>query len=419
MKRPLLLPLALLATLLTVAAAPGDWPTWRGANRDGHSTETGLLKEWPKDGPPLVWKATGLADGFASVTVSAGRIFTTGHTNFVTGDQTNRKELVLALDVRDGRILWSTAVGDFPARLDHPGSRVTPTVDGDVLFTVSAIGDFACIETATGKIRWTKQLKQELGGTQPGWGYSESPLVDGNLVVCTPGGARGAILAFNKSNGEIAWRSTDFKDGAQYAGLVPATIGGVKQYIQMTGRSVVGVAAADGKLLWKADRSGPTAAVPSPIYADNQLYATSGYGVGCNGYSITKDSAGFKVEPLWANKAIGNHHGGVIKVGDYVYGLADNQKLVCQDFKTGDEKWADRCVGKGAVAFVDGMLYCRSEGKGEVALVEASPDGYREKGRFMPPDRSRRQAWAHPVVAGGKLYLRDMDVLLCYDVKAK
>ncbi len=410
--------LTLLATLLTATAAPGDWPTWRGPKRDGISTETGLLKTWPKEGPPLAWKATGLGEGFASVTIAAGRIFTSGHADVVDGGQTNRKEFVFARSVRDGSVLWSTALADA-TRLDHPGSRVTPTVDGEFLYTVSAYGDFTCLEAASGKVRWTKQLKRELNGTQPGWGYSESPLVDGDLVLCTPGGAKGTILAVRKTSGEIAWRSTDFKDGAQYAGLVPATIGGVKQYIQMTGRSVAGVAAADGQLLWKVDRNGPTAAVPSPIYADNHLYATSGYGVGCNGYSITKDSAGFKVEPLWANKAIGNHHGGVIKVGDYVYGLADSGKLICQDFKTGDEKWADRCVGKGAVALVEGLLYCRSEGRGEVALVEASPEGYREKGRFMPPDRSKRQAWAHPVIAGGKLYLRDMDVLLCYDVKAK
>jgi outer membrane protein assembly factor BamB len=253
-----------------------------------------------------------------------------------------------------------------------------------------------------------------------GWGYAESVLVDGDKVVCTPGGPKGTILALNKTTGEVVWRTKDFTDSAAYSSLVPAEIGGVRQYVQLTDASVVGVAADSGRVLWRATRRGATAVIPTPVVYNNHVFVTSGYGIGCNLFRVTPGAAGkFDVTQVYANKDLTNHHGGVVLVGEYVYGTDDRQ-LVCMNFMTGKVVWKDRSVGKGSVVYADGNLYVRSEGnEGTVALVEATPKGYHEKGRFDQPDRSNENSWAHPVVAGGKLYLRDQDVLLCYDVRAK
>jgi outer membrane protein assembly factor BamB len=237
-------------------------------------------------------------------------------------------------------------------------------------------------------------------------------------LICTPGGAQGALVALNKRDGAVLWQCQQFTDAAHHSSLVAATIDGVPQYIQLTAQSVAGVDAKTGALLWQAKRTGQTAVVPTPLYADHHVYVTSGYGVGCNLFEIRKTGDAFTASQVYAKKEIANHHGGVIKVGDHVYGHSDTGGWVCQELKTGKTVWKDKGVGKGAVAYADGHLYCRSEsGKGTVALVVASPAGYVEKGRFDQPDRSDKNSWAHPVVAGGRLYLRDQDVLLCYDVK--
>lgn len=241
-----------------------------------------------------------------------------------------------------------------------------------------------------------------------------------NRIVCTPGGAKGAMVALDKSSGQTLWQSSAFTDAAHHSSAIAAQIGGVSQYIQLTASSVAGVDAATGALLWRADRQGQTAVVPTPIYADGFVYVTSGYGVGCNLFEVRKAGKEFKAEQAYALPQIANHHGGVIKVGDHVYGYSDTGGWICQEFKTGKVLWKEKGVGKGAVAYADGHLYCRSEsGKGTVALVDATPGGYVEKGRFDQPDRSDKHSWAHPVVVGGRLYLRDQDVLLCYDVRAR
>jgi outer membrane protein assembly factor BamB len=281
--------------------------------------------------------------------------------------------------------------------------------------------DLVCMESATGKVLWQHNLKSELKGKMmSGWGYSESPLIDGGLVVCTPGGAGGTLAAFDKKTGKLAWRSAEWTDSAAYSSVVPATIGGVRQYIQLTEASVAGVAAADGKLLWRASRKGGVAVIPTPIVSDGCVYVTSGYGAGCNLFKVTSAGGKFAVEQVYADGAMANHHGGVIKVGDFVYGHSDKTGWICQDFKTGAVKWQEKGkLAKGALAYADGRLYLRAEsGAGTVALIEASPEGFREHGRFDQPDRSSKNSWPHPVIAGGRLYLRDQDVLLCYDVKA-
>ncbi len=390
------------------AAIESEWPQYRGPKRDGLSPDKGLLKQWPAGGPPLAWKTTGVGAGYSSVVVAGNRIYT-------LGDVENSCRL-LALNAADGKILWSTPLGPAGGDNDYPGPRSTPATDGTLVFALTQNGDLACVQAATGRLVWKVNLESQFGGRMmSGWRWSESPLLDGNLVVVTPGGSRGTVLALNKANGAPAWQSAQLKDSAAYSSLVPVDWGNVRQYIVFTDKSVAGVAARNGQLLWRADRPGETAVIPTPVTKDGVVFVTSGYNVGCNAFQVGFAGGRFTARELYSGKQMRNHHGGVVLVGDHVYGF-DEGVLKCIELKTGREVWADRSVGKGAVAYADGHLYCRSE-NGPIALVEAMPEGYREKGRFDQPDRSRRQAWPHPVVFGGKLYIRDQDVLLCFDVR--
>ncbi len=406
-----------LAAILAILAASGsvshtaDWPQWQGPARDGSSKETGLIKQFPEKGPKLDWKSVGLGAGFSTVSVVGDRLYT-------CGDRSDTS-FVFALDAKDGKQVWAAKLGKpgAPGWGGFAGPRATPTVDGDLLFTVDQWGDLICLATADGQEKWRKSYEQDFGGKRPEWGFSESPLVDGDKLVVTPGGGKGAILALNKKTGAVIWQTAGFTDPAQYSSLIIAEIGGVKQYVQLTGENVVGVS-VDGKVLWKAPRKGKTAVIPTPVVKDNLVYVTSGYGVGCNLFKITVADGKFSAEQVYENKVMANHHGGVILLGDYVYGHSDGKGWTCQDLKTGEAKWVDKSLGKGSLAYADGKFFLRQEDKqGTVALIKATPDGYSELGRFDQPDRSGKQTWPHPVVANGKLYIRDQDVLLCYSVK--
>ncbi|HEY5912771.1 MAG TPA: PQQ-binding-like beta-propeller repeat protein [Verrucomicrobiae bacterium] len=400
----------LLFFLTSSPMGAGDWPQWRGPNRDDVSSESGLLKVWPPNGPSLVWKATGLGEGHGGVSVAGAHVFT-------VGDKSGSSH-ALALDRESGKVIWTAVIGKAGA--DPAGPRSTPTVEGGRVFVLGQFGDLCCLEVATGKEVWRKSLEKDFGGRCGGWRYSESPLVDGDVVVSTPGSARGSMVALNKTNGELIWQTKDFTDPAEYASPIVAQIGGVRQYVQLTGEHVVGVEAKTGKILWRAARHGETATVPTPIFYDNEVYVTSGYGIGCNLFKISKAADVYSAGQVYANKVMVNHHGGVVRVGEYLYGYSDGKGWVCQEFRTGRLVWSNNGVGKGSLTYADGCLYLRSEGgKGIVALVEASPKAYTEKGRFDQPDRSSQNSWPHPVVAGGMLYIRDQDVLLCYDVKTK
>lgn len=394
------------------ASQAADWPQFRGPARDDISKETGLLKQWPKAGPALAWKANGLGGGFSGMSIVGNRLFTMG--------DREGKEYVIALDLATHKKAWEVAVGpDFPNG-NGAGPRCTPTVDGDLLYVLTPQGELIAMQNADGKTLWRKNLKTDFGGRMmSGWGYSESPLVDGASVVCTPGGAQGAVVALNKKTGALIWRCTAVKDAATYSSLLPAEIGGVRQYVQLSDQNVYGVAAENGKLLWSAPFKGRTAVIPTPVCKDGVVFVTTGYGVGCGAFKITAEGGAFKAEPLYTNKLMANQHGGVVLVGDYVYGHSDTgNRLKCLELKTGRMVWEDPSVGKGSLTCADGMLYLRAErGAGAVALVEVTPEGYKEAGRFDQPERSNVNSWTHPVISGGKLYLRDQDVLLCYDVK--
>ena len=403
-----------MGLLAATGAAAADWPQWRGPNRDDLSTETGLLKAWPPGGPPLAWKSAGLGIGFSGPSLAGDKIFTMG--------DTEQESRVLALSRTDGKVLWAAKVGKAgaPGWGGFAGPRATPTVDGDLVFVIGQFGEVVCVQAADGREVWRKHMTEDFGGGRPEWGFAESPLVDGDRVVLTPGGPAGTLVALNKKTGALLWQTKDWTDSAHYSSVIPVEIGGVKQYVQLTDRNLGGVAAADGKVLWKILRKGATAVIPTPIYADNLVYVSSGYGIGCNLFKITSAGGSFSVEQVYASKVMVNHHGGVIKLGDHLYGFSEGKGWTCQDFKTGEAVWAEKDrLKKGAVAYADGMLYCREEDSGTVALVKATPAGYTECGRFAQPDRAKPKAWPHPVIVDGKLYLRDQDWLFCYDVKAR
>jgi outer membrane protein assembly factor BamB len=394
-----------------------DWPQFMGPARDNISKETGLLKEWPKDGPALAWKIKGIGDGHSSVAVANGKIFTAGK----EGDST----FVYALNEADGKPLWKSGAGGLggsPEGQGGKGPRATPTVDGDMVYMISASGDVSCMTAADGTNVWHKNLNKDFGGKMmSGWGNSESVLVDGNNVICTPGGKNGTLLALNKKTGKPVWQTRGLTDAAAYSSPIAEDIGGVHQIIVLTSANLAGVDAKDGTVLWQISRPGKTAVIPTPVVKDNYIYVTSGYGVGCDLFKVDANGGKFSAEAVYTkNNSMVDHHGGVILLNGDVYGHSDTKGWICQEMMTGKVKWSDKSLDKGTIAYADGHFYCRAETKkGTIALIEASPEGWKETGRFDQPERSDKQAWPHLVIANGKLYVRDMDVLLCYDIKAK
>jgi outer membrane protein assembly factor BamB len=412
------------ATLLSSASA-GDWPQWQGPDRNAISKETGLLKEWSKDGPPLAWKVKGLGGGDSAPSIVAGQIFGMGNRG------TN--EVIWALSEKDGKELWVTRLGpafkqQMPQGKEGPGC--TPTADGERLYVLGLGGDLACLHAKDGKIIWQRSLKGDFGGRVPTWSYRESPLIDGEKVVCTPGGADATLVALDKLTGKTIWKSqVPGSPKAAYASAIAIDFDGQREYVQVTEKALVGVAASDGKFLWRYDRPANRMGIncTTPVYHDGLVFATSAYGAGGGLVKLSKDAdGGVKAEEVYFSKKMQNHHGGMILLDGCLYGANGGNEggsLVCLEFQTGKVLWDARDSGqirapKGSLALADGRLYYRTEG-GAMILIEPSPKQYVERGRFDQPDRSEQPAWAHPVIANGKLYLRDQDVLFCYDVKAQ
>lgn len=406
-----------LVAFVSSAERTGDWPQWRGPQRTGLSAETGLLKTWPAAGPSVLWKVDTAGVGFSTLAVSAGRIFTQGNLADAAGED---RETILALDEKSGATVWKHVPAPEAPAFTHKrgsGPRGTPTIDGGRLYAVGGRGDVSCLEVETGKPVWHKSLTKDFGGSVPGWGYSESPLIDGARVIVTPGGSDGCIVALSKETGEIIWRSTDVKEGAHYSSAIAADVVGVHQIIQFTRERVVGLNAEYGTLLWSYNNSANrTANISTPIYADSCVFSASGYGTGGGLVKLTRAEDTFQANEVYFEKSMQNHHGGIVLVDGYLYGFGSNA-LICLNFKTGEVAWQNRSVGKGSLTYADGHLYCLGENQ-TVGLVEAKPKEYVEKGRFKIPD-SGEHSWAHPVVANGCLYLRDQGTLTCYDVRKK
>jgi outer membrane protein assembly factor BamB len=414
--------LVLAASLWPVAAlSAADWPQWRGPDRNEISKETGLLKSWPKDGPKLLWTFREAGAGYSGPAIVGEVLYTMG--------ADDKNSYLYALDVNTQKKLWNTEIGPrFTNGNWGDGPRGTPTVSGDMVFAIDGTGYLIAANAKTGEKVWLKKLKEELGGANmAGWGYTESPVVEGDQVVCCPGGDQGCIAAFNRKNGDLLWRTKDFKDKCSYSSLLPAEIGGVHQYVYLSAEHVVGVDAKEGKILWKADRKGATAVIPTPIVSGELVFVTSGYGSGCNLLKVTRDDKNeFKVEELKKNANMANHHGGVVLLGQNLYGYDDSKGLVCLDLQSTEpvKDWGEKGKhGKMSVTCADGQLYWYGEKDGAVQLTAADPKAYKENGSFAIPEQAKgRPSGAairtHPVVANGKLFLRDQDLIFCYDVKA-
>jgi outer membrane protein assembly factor BamB len=418
-RRTVCIPAASLLVLSAGLAFAADWPQWRGPNRDGISKETGLLKEWPKDGPKLLWQVKDLGGGYSTPSVVGQRIYV--QTNKGVAD-----EFVKALDVKDGSPVWSIRIGKVgnpDQRPSYPAARSTPTVDGEVLYALGSDGDLACLEIATGKERWKKSLRTDFSGKPGRWAYSESPLVDGDKVICTPGGAEATVVALNKKNGDVIWKSAvPGGDMAGYASLVAADSGGVKQYIAYTGNGLIGVDAKTGKFLWRYDKTKGAMgmSILTPVVGNGLAYS-GGIRSGGGAVRLSADQGSVKAEQVYYDAKLPTAIGGAVLVGDYLYG-SGGQNLLCIDFKTGQVKWSQRSAAPGALCYAEGRLYLHGE-NGDMVLADASPQAYRERGRFKPPDPPKRaqpmeKAWAYPVIANGRLYLRDTECLWCYDIKA-
>lgn len=398
-------------TLLNAPAWGDDWPQWRGPNRTGISQEKGLLKEWPADGPAIRWKAMDIGTGYSAPSIAAGKVFL----------QTTKgnDELAMALNEKDGKTLWSTPIGKVGKNNgpQYPGTRATPTVDGEHLYCLASDSELTCLTTA-GEVVWQKNLMKEFDGKVGNWAYTESLLVDGDLVICTPGGSKATLAALNKKTGDTVWKAA-VPDGdvADYASIMAVEVDKKKQYVQFLRKGVVGVDAKTGAFLWRYNKTVDMGAnILTPVIQNNLVF-TAGSRTGGGLVELKADGAGTKASEVYFEKAVAPSIGGAVLVEGHLYGTTSNG-MFCADFATGKVKWTERGVGAASVCYADGHIYVRGHGN-EIALVEANPTAYKEKGRFKQPERSKIQAWPHPVLANGALYLRDSTVLLCFDVKAK
>ncbi|MBI3856674.1 MAG: PQQ-like beta-propeller repeat protein [Planctomycetes bacterium] len=396
---------AVQATKTDPKAASLDWNQFRGPLRNAQSADTGLLKQWPASGPAVAWKTTGIGVGFSSVCHS-------GKTVFTMGEGEGKCHLV-AINIADGKILWKLNVGaPFTEAQGGTGPRSTPATDGNVVVAVAPAGDIVCARAANGQIAWQKNMKS-LGANMPGFGFVESPFIDGNLVLVSPGGT---VAALNKLNGATVWQSKKLKGSTDYSSLSVAEMGKVKQYLVMTDKSVAGVLATSGAILWEGDFPGDRAVVPTPVFGNGIVFVAAGYGVGCKAFKVALAGGQMRAMEAYASNQFQIHHGGMVLVGEHVYGLHDQGTLKCVELATGKQTWADRNVGKGSIAYADGHLYCRGE-SGAVSLVEANPAEYKVKGNFTPAEKGGAKCWAHPAVSGGKLFIREGDTLTAYSVK--
>jgi outer membrane protein assembly factor BamB len=460
MPRIACLGLSLFAVVLfaeTSLFAADSWPGWQGPNRDNISPDTGLLKKWPEAGPPLKWKAAGLGGGYSNVAVVDGKIYTMGQVGAKAGGYNAQPApaprprparagagagrgrgagrpaqnhggaagdcMVVCLDQQTGKVVWSQKVGGGDP-------NCTPAVDGDRLYALDRNGELSCLDTTDGKIVWHKSFAKDFHGhMMSGWGYSESMLIDGEKVLCTPGADDALVVALDKKTGATIWTGKPPADlgpnglpGAGYSSIMISHGAGVKQYVQIVGRGLVSFRAEDGKFLWNYNRvANRVANIPTPIIKDDYVFASTGYQAGAALVELKKKGDGVEAHEVYflpGNK-VQNHHGGMVLLGDYIYmGNGHNNGFpLCLEWKTGKIAWnGGRGPGTRSAAILeaDGELYFRYE-DGVMALIDASPEGYHLRSKFMLPTHNA-ESWPHPVIVDRLLYLRDQDNLLCYDV---
>jgi len=408
-----------LFSFMTLAQEP-NWNQWRGPNSTNHSFSTGIANSWDAEGPKLLWKINTIGDGYSSVSFYDDKMFT-------MGDLDNQC-YVFALDRNTGKEIWRFHVGKGgDGGGGYPGAFATPACDGETVYAMSQFSEFVALDVKDGSLRWRKNTESDLGGKRMSmWGYSQSPIIDGDKIILPVGGEAGTLAAFSKS-GELLWRSAELKDSSTHASIVPVEIAGVRQYLLLTGGSsgvllsvfggckLAGISPTDGKVLWQIPFRGRIAICSDPVLWDDVVMVSSAYGAGAVFYRITKEGNEFKAEKFHDDDSLVAQHGGLVAANGHFY-LLTERNLACVDAKTGKKVWENRSVGKGSLTYVDGKLIVRSE-RGPIALVEAAPEGYKELGRFLPVDCSEKNTWAYPVVAEKKLFIRDQNVLLCYDLE--
>ena len=398
---------AIVLSLTTVVSNRGidDWPQWRGPKRDGISTEKGLLKTWPQGGPPLAWKASGAGEGYSSFSTAGGRLYTMG--------ARGGAEFVMAFNAADGKKAWETRLGNRFSNDQGDGPRGTPTIDGDRLYVSGASGDVSALDLATGRQIWNINVLRQFGGSNIRWGFSESPLVLSDRIIINAGAPGASIVALTKNNGSVIWKSES--DEAGYSSGLLHEAGGVRQAIFFTARRAMGLDVQTGKLLWSYDRvSNNTANIATPIARGNRVFVSSDYGTGAALLELTPGSG--SAREVYFTREMRNHHASSVLIGEHLYGFS-SAILTAMKFDTGEVAWKDRSVGKGSLIFADDRLYLFSE-NGQVGLAEANPTAYREHGRFQLQTGAAK-TWSHPVVAGGRLFLRDQDTIYAYDVRAR
>jgi outer membrane protein assembly factor BamB len=406
-----------------IGVSTSDWPQWRGPQRDGISQETGLLKQWPADGPKLLWQVHDIGDGYSTPALAGRRIY-------LMSNRGMENEFVQALSAEDGTPIWTTRVGNVGNPNQDPPyakARSTPTVDGDLVYALGSDGDLVCLEAESGKVRWQKSLRREFGGTPGQWAYAESPLLDGDILVVTPGGEQATMVALDKKTGAVIWKSAiPGGDPAEYTSAIIVQGGGRKQYVQYVNKGIVGVDAKTGQFLWRYREAakGP-AQYFSPVGREGYVYGGA-LSVGGGLVRLKADGDGVSAEQVYFERGLPHGLGGAVLIGDCLYGLdMIGRALVAVEFLTGKVKWKAEDFGRGSLIYADGHLYFHDE-KGDVRLVEVNPEGFREKGRFTPPAQPKRKtagsftegAYSFPVIANGRLYIRDLETLWAYDIRA-
>lgn len=431
---PRLLASAALTLALTLTLSAADWPTFRGADRTDVSKETGLLSKWPADGPKVAWTTKGLGVGFSSVAVMGDMVYTLGDVERpakkpdAKPDEVEKSCLLFGIDRKSGTKKWELKVGPAGGGGGYVGPRCTPSTDGTHVYALGFAGDLVCATAKDGKEVWRKNFKTDFKGRAGGWSYAESPLIDGERLIVTPGGSKAAVVALNKTTGAVEWAGAipDGDDAAGYSSVVIGNHGGVKQYITLMANGLVSFDAKTGKMLWRygtaKDRfGGNTANIPTAIVSGDYVFAAAGYGRGAALLKITKSGAEFAVEEVYWKKEMTNKHGGVLLVGDKLYGDRDDSGNVwCAELTTGKILWSRKGGegrGSASLTYADGKLYIRYS-DGWVALVDATADKYTLLSEFKVPN-GKNNTWAHPVVSGGKLYIRELDTLYCHDVSGK
>lgn len=411
------------ATLTQTALLATDWPVFHGPKGDNISTETGLLNSWPKDGPTLLWQAKDIGNtefpGYSSVTIADGIAYTTGNVKQNDNDKAVNS-VVFALDTKTGKELWKYDNG--PGWTGHyPGDRSTPTVDDGRVYAFSSRGMLVCLDAKTGKEFWKRDLIKEYEATLPVWAYAESPVVDGDKLVCWPGGKKASVVALNKKTGETLWETPGFDSVSGYATMAVFEHGGLRAYANMNQHGLLIVRADNGKrLLFYEHKTAYDVNATMPYYKDGKILISSGYGSGTELLELSVDGDKASIKQIWQEKKLDNQHGGLIVHNGYIYGSSHHYKRgvwLCLKWEDGSIAWENRGVGQGGVAFADGMLYCLGEAEdGKLALVKATPEKYEETGRFNLPEEGAGKFWAHPVVSDKKLYIRHAASIYCFDI---